>query len=60
MLTARLAAALQPLSLAGSGGGRSVLSGVCADSAAAYGVLDRLRDLDLGLLAVESSDPVPR
>jgi hypothetical protein len=55
VLTDRLAAAFEPLSLAGADG-RTVLSGICADSAALYGVLDRMRDLGLDLLGVESSD----
>jgi len=55
VLTERLAAAFEPLSLTGAEG-RTSLAGVCADAAALYGVLDRLRDLGLELLAVESSD----
>jgi hypothetical protein len=55
VLTDRLAAAFEPLSPAGADG-MTVLSGPCADSAALYGVLDRMRDLGLELLAVESSD----
>jgi hypothetical protein len=55
VLTDRLAAAFEPLSPAGADG-MTVLSGSCADSAALYGVLDRMRDLGLELLAVESSD----
>ncbi|HEV7727082.1 MAG TPA: hypothetical protein VGO74_09145 [Modestobacter sp.] len=57
VLTDRLAAAFQPLSPAGADG-MTVLSGACADSAVLYGVLDRMRDLGLELLAVESSDLV--
>jgi hypothetical protein len=33
----------------------TVLSGVCVDSSALFGVLDRVRDLGLELLAVESA-----
>ena len=55
VLTARLGAAFEPLGLSG-GDGCTVLSGVCVDSAALYGILDHLRDLGLELLAVESSD----
>ncbi len=58
VLTERLAAAFEPLSLAGVGEGRTALAGVCVDSAALYGVLDRIRDLGLELLGVESSDAV--
>jgi len=57
VLTDRLAAAFEPLVLVGADG-LTVVSGVCADSAALYGVLDRMRDLGLELLGVESSDPV--
>jgi hypothetical protein len=59
VLTERLAAAFEPLSLAGTDERRTVLSGVCVDSAALYGILDRVRDLDLELLGVESADVVP-
>ncbi|MGY1636976.1 hypothetical protein ACI78V_10010 [Geodermatophilus sp. SYSU D00742] len=52
----RLAAAFEPLGLDGVDRGRTALAGVCVDSAALYGVLDRLRDLGLDLLRVESSD----
>jgi len=38
--------------------GFTVLSGVCPDPAALYGVIDRMRDLGLELLGVESADPV--
>jgi hypothetical protein len=55
VLTERLASAFEPLSLTGADG-CTLLSGICADSAALYGILDRLRDLGLELLAVESSD----
>jgi hypothetical protein len=57
VLTDRLAVAFEPLSLAGADG-LTVLSGICADSAALYGVLDRMRDLGLELLGIESSEPV--
>ncbi|MGY1642613.1 hypothetical protein ACI782_16010 [Geodermatophilus sp. SYSU D00703] len=56
ILTERLAAAFEPLGLAGVEEGCTALSGVCVDSAALYGVLDRIRDLGLDLLWVESSD----
>jgi hypothetical protein len=59
VLTERLATAFEPLGLT-TVDGRTVLSGICVDSAALYGVLDRLRDLGLELLAVESSDLVRR
>jgi hypothetical protein len=39
--------------------GTTVLSGVCVDSSALYGVLDRLEDLGLDLLAVESFPVAP-
>ena len=58
VLTDRFAAAFEPLSMVGADG-VTVLSGVCVDSSALYGILDRLRDLDLELLGVESSDLVP-
>jgi hypothetical protein len=35
--------------------GRTVLVGMCRDSSALYGVLDRIKDLGLDLLAIESS-----
>jgi hypothetical protein len=60
VLTGRLAAAFEPLRLAAAADDLTVLSGVCVDSAALYGILDRLRDLGLELLAVESSALVPR
>ena len=56
VLTDRLAAAFAPLTLMGAEGS-TVVSGMCADSATLYGVLDRMRDLGLELLAVESSEP---
>ncbi len=55
VLSQRLAGAFEPLSLTGADD-RTVLSGVCVDSAMLFGILDRLRDLGLDLLAVESSD----
>jgi hypothetical protein len=39
--------------------GNTVLSGVCVDASALYGVLDRLRDFGLDLLDVESFPVVP-
>ena len=39
--------------------GNTVLSGVCIDTSALYGVLDRLRDLGLDLLDVESFPVAP-
>jgi hypothetical protein len=60
ILTERLAGAFEPLGLAGAEEGRTALSGVCVDSAALYGVLDRIRDLGLELLGVESSDVLPQ
>jgi hypothetical protein len=57
VLTHRLAAAFEPLSPVG-GDGLPVLSGVCPDTAALYGVLDRMRDLGLELLGIESSEAV--
>ena len=57
VLTDRPAAAFEPLRPAAADG-LTVLSGVCRDPAALYGVLDRMRDLGLELLAVESSDPL--
>ena len=58
-LTERLAAAFEPLSLAGVDQGRTALAGVCGDSAALFGVIDRIRDLGLELLEVESADVRP-
>ena len=55
VLSDRFAAAFEPLTLTGADG-LTVLSGVCLDSAALYAVLDRMRDLGLELLGVESSD----
>jgi len=59
VLTERLAAAFEPLTLVGVEDGRTLLCGVCVDSAALYGVLDRIRDLGLDLLGVKSCDVVP-
>jgi hypothetical protein len=39
--------------------GTTVLSGVCIDTSALYGVLDRLRELGLDLLDVESFPVAP-
>ena len=54
-LSDRFAAAFEPLALTAADG-LTVLSGVCVDPAALYGVLDRMRDLGLELLGVESSE----
>jgi hypothetical protein len=59
VLTDRFAAAFEPLRVTGAEG-LTVLSGVCADSSALYGILDRMRDLGLELLGVESSELAPR
>ena len=56
-LTERLAPVFDGFRLE-PGPDRTVLSGVCVDSAALFAVLDRVRDLGLDLLAVESA-PVP-
>ena len=60
ILTERLVAAFEPLGLVGAEAGRTALSGVCVDSAPLYGGLDRIRDLGLDLLRVESSDIDPQ
>ena len=39
--------------------GSTVLSGVCVDVSALYGVLDRVRELGLDLLDIESFPIVP-
>jgi hypothetical protein len=39
--------------------GATVLSGVCVDTSALYGILDRVRELGLELLDVESFPVVP-
>jgi hypothetical protein len=39
--------------------GSTVLSGVCVDASALYGVLDRVRELGLDLLDVESFPVAP-
>jgi len=59
VLSDRFAAAFQPLTLAAADG-LTVLAGVCVDSAVLYAILDRMRDLGLELLAVESSELVRR
>jgi hypothetical protein len=59
VLTDRFATAFEPLTVIGTDG-VTVVSGVCADSAALYGILDRMRDLGLELLGVESSEPARR
>jgi hypothetical protein len=42
------------------GAGSTVLAGVCVDSSALYGVLERLRDLGLELWDVESYPVAPK
>jgi hypothetical protein len=59
VLTDRFAAAFEPLRVTAAEG-RTVLSGVCPDSPALYGILDRMRDLGLELLGVESSELASR
>ena len=59
VLTDRFAAAFEPLTITGTDG-VTVICGVCADSAALYGILDRMRDLGLELLGVESFEPARR
>lgn len=39
--------------------GDTVLSGVCVDTSALFGVLDQLRDLGLDLLDIQSFEVVP-
>ena len=53
-LTERMAPVFEGFRLE-PGPDRTVLSGVCVDSAALFAVLDRVRDLGLDLLAVESA-----
>jgi len=57
-LSDRLAVAFDGLTMQAARG-TTELSGVCIDASALYGVLDRVRDLGLVLLAVESR-PVAR
>ncbi|MGY1726996.1 hypothetical protein ACI79J_08470 [Geodermatophilus sp. SYSU D01062] len=59
VLSDRFAAAFEPLTLTAADG-LTVLSGVCVDSAVLYAIFDRMRDLGLELLDVESSEPVRR
>ena len=56
-LTERMAPAFDGFRLEPGPGG-TVLSGVCVDSSALFAVLDRVRDLGLDLLAVDSA-PAP-
>ena len=60
VLTERLAAAFEPLGLAGVDGGRTALSGVGVDSAALLGILDRRRDLGRDRRGGESPAVLPR
>ena len=53
-LSERFAATFDGLRLE-PGPDRTVLAGVCVDSSALYGVLDRVRDLGLELIALEST-----
>jgi hypothetical protein len=57
-LSDRFSAAFDGLRLE-PGPNRTVLSGVCVDSSALYGVLDRVRDLGLDLIALESAPVSP-
>jgi hypothetical protein len=57
-LSDRFSAAFDGLRLE-PGPNRTVLSGVCVDSSALYGVLDRVRDLGLDLIALESTPVSP-
>jgi hypothetical protein len=57
-LSERFAAAFDAMHVE-SGNGSTVLSGICVDTSALYGVLDRVRDLGLDLLAVESFPVAP-
>jgi hypothetical protein len=42
-----------------AGQGATMLSGVCVDASALYGVLDRVRDFGFDLLSVKSFPVVP-
>jgi hypothetical protein len=53
-LSERFAAAFGGLRLE-PGPEHTVLSGLCVDSSALFGVLDRIRDLGLELIALESA-----
>ena len=57
-LSDRFATVFDPMHI-GTEHGNTVLSGVCVDASALYGVLDRLRDFGLDLLDVESFPVVP-
>ena len=56
VLSDRFAAAFLPMELV-AGDGTTVLTGVCVDASALYGVLERARDLNLELLDVRSAEP---
>ena len=55
----RFATAFEPMRLEPESGS-TVLTGVCVDPSALYGVLERLRDLGLELWEVESYPVVPK